>query len=618
MSERVDHPEWIPPKNRNVANGLAVRVETAEIRQRVLGYLEQGLTVRSAMAKVDRAEETYKFWRKSVDGFAVLADRARARAAGTWEPPAHLSFEEWRTEFMHLETFPHQRQWIDVLEDREPAGLHEASTFLRGRHQRVIINTPPFHAKSSTITIDYVTYRICMDPNVRVIIISESRDMARKMLHAIKDRLTHPRYEAMHQAYGPAGGFKVGAASWTQDLIYVGNRDSVEKDPTVEVLGIGSQIYGARADLIIMDDCVTLKTGRTAGQREKIVSFIDQDVSSRLDSKNGKLLLVGTRVSPNDVYAALLKRDREKPEGRRVWTYLAQPAVLEYADDEAEWETLWPFLWDGEALSLRRDEIDAATWNLVYQQQQVAEDAVFPEEAVTRCRYMGSVGPLPVDGVRARGMEGLYVVAGLDPATAGYTGIVVLGVDKRTGMRYVLDVVNHRGMTPGRLRQVVSGLQSKYRVNEWRIEKNATQSMISQDPELRKIVHNGGGRIVEHFTGNNKWDAEFGVMSLAGLFLGSLENPQTHQILIPDNSRHKGVNALIDQLIAYDPEGAGKTDVVMALWFADLGARQVLKAGSMSTHVKGNPWLSRSQRASQVSVKLSDLIEQQREGIVYA
>ncbi len=40
-------------------------------------------------------------------------------------------------------------------------------------------------------------------------------------------------------------------------MIYLGaGRDSGEKDPTVQALGFGSQIYGARADLIILDDVV--------------------------------------------------------------------------------------------------------------------------------------------------------------------------------------------------------------------------------------------------------------------------------------------------------------------------------------------------------------------------
>jgi hypothetical protein len=31
----------------------------------------------------------------------------------------------------------------------------------------LIVNTPPEHAKSTTITVNYTTWRICQDPNIR-------------------------------------------------------------------------------------------------------------------------------------------------------------------------------------------------------------------------------------------------------------------------------------------------------------------------------------------------------------------------------------------------------------------------------------------------------------------
>jgi hypothetical protein len=591
------------PANRRGKSGQRVAVQ--DLKRQVLASLAEGMAVRPAMAKVGRAEATYKDWRKTDKSFADDVDRLRGRMAGIiQENTATRDFPEFRLKYFGLETFEHQHQWLDVIEGKEPRNLDPAMTFVPGRRTRVLINTPPFHAKSATITIDYVVYRICMDPNIRVIIVSESRDMARKMLHAIKERLTHPKYEELHKDYGPAGGFKIGSSSWTQDLIYVGNKDPEQKDPTVEVLGIGSQIYGARADLIIMDDCATLKTARTAGQTEKIIQYIDQEVSSRLGPE-GQLLLVGTRVTSADLYARFLKRDQDKNEAhKRVWSYLAQPAVLEYNDDPAQWRTLWPFFWDGEALSTRRDEVDSTTWNLVYMQQQVAEDATFPEEAVTACKYAGTVGPLS-DRVRPGGMEGLYVVAGLDPAGAGYTAIIVLGIDRKTKRRYVLDAINRRGMTPLQLRQHVASVCERYRPREWRIEKNGLQTHISQDPELRQLIMNTGGRIVEHHTNTNKWDPSFGVMSLAPLFLGALETPPNPLILIPDNGHHKGIMALLDQLITWEPETKSKTDLVMALWFADLGCRKWIDGVGQKTHVD-NKWTNRQQYSSRRVINLDE------------
>lgn len=599
--------------------------DVAAAQAKVIELIGDGLTVKAAMAKVDRSEETFRWWRKEYADFGVKVDRARAKRKNEFVAPEVGDFASWRKKYLGMDTYRHQYQWVDIIEGREPRDLDESETFWPGRKQRCLINCPPFHAKSMTLTIQYVAYRICQDPNVRIIIISEGRAMAEKMLHGIKEILTHDRYEKLHSDFGPAGGFKTGASRWTNTMIYVGNRDTGEKDPTVEVLGIGGQIYGARADLIIMDDTVTLNKSYTAGQREKMIRYIDQDVSSRL-TPQGVLLVVGTRVGHNDVYAALLKRDAEKPDGRRTWSYLAQPAVLEYAESPEDWVTLWPEttgedgilspIWDGPALEMRRDEIDPSTWNLVYQQQQVATDAVFPEEAVLGCTYMGNRGPLETR-IRERGNDGLYIVAGLDPAAAGYTAMVVLGVDKQTKLRYVLDVVNRKNCTPAVMREYIHTLSSKYRPNEWRIEKNGLQTMISQDPEIRQTISSFGGRVVEHHTGANKWDAQFGVHSMAPLFLGAMQIPARPQILIPLNGTDKAVRAMIDQLITWDPESKGnKTDIVMALWFAELGCRKAVEMGTMQTHIP-NKWASKNQLARRRVFTAEELRQEHAYAIAY-
>jgi hypothetical protein len=47
-------------------------------------------------------------------------------------------------------------------------------------------------------------------------------------------------------------------------------RESSEKDPNIEAVGIGGQIYGKRADMIIVDDAVTLKN---ANEFEKQITL---------------------------------------------------------------------------------------------------------------------------------------------------------------------------------------------------------------------------------------------------------------------------------------------------------------------------------------------------------
>lgn len=592
-----------------------VRKITLDERQRrVVEAIAEGKTIREAMALVNRAEPTYYVWRNRDTAFATAVDRARAameeyRETGDFKRREMPPFEEFRREYLNRETFPHMRQWCGLLERSDPGELHPSQTWVKGSPRRILVNTPPNHAKTQTISVDWVVYQIAQDPDFRCIIVSETQDMAKKILVAIKDRLTNPAWKKLQDEFAPPGGWRPRDQEWSSLRIYVNGRTRGEKDPTVEVLGVDSQIYGARADLIILDDIVTLKSSRTVGRRENLMTWIDQEVQTRLEPGTGRLFIVGTRVGPNDLYRALLKRDEEK--GIVHWTYLRQPAVLEYEDDPEEWETLLPQRFDGWALAELRDSMDTATWQLVYMQTQVNEMMTFPEDAVMGCRAQGTVGP-PQPHIRPQGMDGLYVVAGLDPASAGHTAIVVLGVDRHTKIRYVLDVINQAGMTPHKLREHVRHLQDKYRIHEWRVEKNGLQTFISQDPEIRDTIFAGGGRLIEHqTTGNNKWDIDFGVASLAPLFLGALTVPPKPLIIIPDNGRHKGVRAMLDQLITWEPNTKGKTDVVMALWFADLGCRAVIERANNVTH-RSSRWLTDRHVKAQTVFNLAAALEELR------
>lgn len=589
----------------------------ADIQAETLSLLAEGLSVKQVMAKVDRTPQTYQLWRKNTPGYANKVDRIRAKMKGetTLDPG---NFSNFRKKYLGMDTFRHQYQWIDLLEGRDPRDLHESQVYTPGGDgkRRILINTPPDHGKSTTITVDYVTYRICKDPSVRVIIISASEDMARKFLLSIKERLTHAKYAQIAADFGPeATGFVDPHVPWDAKKIYVAGRDPEQKDPTVEALGINGTIYGSRADLIILDDCVTGKTARTKGMREKTLRFIRQEVASRLHPATGRMLMVGTRLASDDLYGEIVKQD----ETRGVWTYLTQPAILEYGETPDKHRTLWPERIDGSFLNSMMLEYgdEQGDFKLVYMQQSQPGDATFPEPAVRECIYPGGCGRVP-DWVRPGGMLGLYVVGGVDPAAAGHTAFVVVGVDKRTKQRYLIDCLNIRSMKPHIMREKMIEWTKTYSVNEWRIEKNGLQTLLSQDRDLRLALLGLGARIYEHHTleygHSGKWDPDFGVASMAPLFLGALEQPKSNLITMPFNGTHRATRELIDQLISWEPQSVGKTDLVMALWFAELGARKQLQVGH-ATHAS-NRWATKGRQADRRVINIQDWMDVPRHAAV--
>lgn len=625
-------------------------MSTTEKKNLFLRLTQAGMTRAAALNEIGVTAPAVTYWRKSDGEFRSRDDKirfirqARAVDAPSQTPVKELSFPEFSMKYLDTQLFHHQLQWLDMLEGREPRDRHPNQKYDKGNPRFLLINTPPDHAKSTTITMNYVTYRICMDPNIRVIIVSQTLEMAKRFLHGVKDRLagTNPAYRSLQIDYAPDGGFDKDSASWTSTSIYVSSalRDSGEKDPTVLALGLGGQIYGARADLIIFDDTVTRKN---AHEFLKQMDWMQTEVYNRLEPYNGMMLLIGTRLAPTDLYSEIMKdeyyNDEESP-----WTRLTQPAVLETADTPDEWKVLWPKTnrppvttgakgaverdenglyprWTGDALNAKRSQMSPRNWALVYQQEDVVEDAIFPQKAVVGCvDGMRPAGPL-VDGngtpgFREHGMDGCYVVGGFDPAITGNSAAVVMAVDRQSGVRWVMDVWTQGRLKPEDIFDKIKEWTVKYRMNEWRIEKNAMNIMVSQSQPLKEFLATRGCLLREHFTGSNKWDADFGVASMSMLFEGYERNKNL--IRLPSRAGGEGVKALIEQLTTWEPEPPGKktkrkTDCVMALWFAEIRARELINEGSNNSFFKTrltNQYMSARDREKQFSIDLDHMANQ--------
>jgi len=217
-------------------------IPKGEAQEKVLIQLAQGSTITAAMASVGRNDVTFRQWSMNDAEFKERADKARLAGKGVIADLGDLkqiSYPDFSQQFLDTTLFPHQLNWLDLIEGKAPRWQPPGMTYEPGDPKRVLINVPPEHAKSTTITTNYVLYNIVTNPNSRVIIVSKTQGMARKFLGAIKTRLSHPAYIKLQTAFGPNGGYKADATQWSADMIYLGTgRDSGEKDPTVQALGL--------------------------------------------------------------------------------------------------------------------------------------------------------------------------------------------------------------------------------------------------------------------------------------------------------------------------------------------------------------------------------------------
>ena len=79
---------------------------------------------------------------------------------------------------------------------------------------------------------------------------------------------------------------------------------------------------------------------------------------------------------------------------------------------------------------------------------------------------------------------------------------------------------------------------------------------------------------------------------------------------------NQSTKALIEQLITWTPTTKGKTDLVMALWFCEIRAREMLNHGMYTTHHLRNPFLSRSEKSKRVVVNLDQLLLDQNKQFI--
>jgi hypothetical protein len=607
---------------------------SADIAKRIiLGCVAEGMTIEQACASAGKSIKTYEYYRRTDKVFTDKVDRTRLglKDKSFIDSDVHdITFAEFRQKFLHSQTFPHQQNLVDMIEGREPGWLHPSMKYEPGlASNRILINIPPNHAKSITITVDYVTWQVVRNPNFRVLIVSQTQQLAADFLYAIKQRLTHPMYEALQQAYAAGVGFNSKSASWQATRVTFGSelRESSEKDPNIEAIGIGGQIYGKRADMIIVDDAVTLKN---ANEFEKQIRWLTQDVRSRLNP-TGKLVVIGTRVSAMDLYRELRNEDRY-PGGLVPWKYLAMPALLTTHEDPEKWETLWPASdaafdgqmesdknedglyprWNGRNLYNERQAMDASTWALVYQQQDISDDAIFDPVCVRgSIDGMRKAGRLvPGNPGHPRDVNGFSFICGLDPAMVGDTAVVCYAVDRVTHKRYIVDAIKITRPTPAAIRQLIFDWTSLYQPSEWIVEKNAFQSFLTQDEGIRQNLASRGVLLREHHTGNNKWDSGFGVASMSTLFGTKQFDGKHHRdnlIHLPSDQT-ENVKALIEQLITWSPTTKGKTDMVMALWFCEIRAREMLNQGMHKTHHLKNPFLSRYEQGKRTVINIDELL----------
>ncbi len=143
----------------------------------------------------------------------------------------------------------------------------------------------------STLVGLFCAWLLCRDPNLRILILAADFSLARKMVRNVKKIVEkHPLTKSLKPRR---------ADQWASDQFTV-NRTSELRDPSMLARGVGANVTGSRADIIICDDVEVPNTCDTAPKR--------LDLRTRLGeiefvlTPDGLQLYVGTPHTFHTIY----------------------------------------------------------------------------------------------------------------------------------------------------------------------------------------------------------------------------------------------------------------------------------------------------------------------------
>lgn len=256
------------------------------------------------------------------------------------------------------EPAPFQSEWADALMDI--------------RRGRTVIVAPPESGKTAWCTA-FAAWSIGNDPAIHIGYIANTHRQAARQSVAVREIIrSNLRYKHIfpHVELDEVRG--TGEAEW-----FVKRENQSDKDATFQVSGHPGPILGARLDVVIVDDYSDKENSQSPVQREKAWEWFRENVLTRLNPDNGRLICIQTRWAEDDLAGCLIKAGAE---------LLEYPAVR-------DGESLWPEKWTTEGLESRRRELGPRIFDLQYQGVvRPAEGNIFHREW---WRYSSAAEPLP-------------------------------------------------------------------------------------------------------------------------------------------------------------------------------------------------------------------------------
>lgn len=495
-----------------------------------------------------------------------------------------------------------------------------------GEREWVVMNEPPGAGKTTTFVHDIPAWLIARDRQIRILLGSRTSRQASGFSGRLRNSLMRKVPMAGAQAtltedFGPFQPPNEFGELWRRAEFIVwseADEDLGEKEPTVSAFGMDSAFLGGRYDFAVWDDLVDSSTVRTEHARNQQREWYDDEAESRLEP-GGLHLLVGQRLSPNDLYRyALDKRtevhDPEHPEADD--TGHAEVARYRHVVFQAHYDELCtddhrvdapPYpdgcLLDPERLSWRDLQAikknNPRKFDVLYQQRDVDPEGVLvPREFIDGTddwhgfRLPGCLDedrgvcqfPSSPDGALPPGLVSAMTV---DPSPTKFWAIQWWVYEPESQRRFLMDLFRGKLDAPEFLERTFSGnfvglavdwvATSEHLglpIRHLIFEANAAQKFVMQYQFFEDWLTRTGLSLIPHQTHLNKLDEDLGVQA-------SLKPQyQWGRVRLPWGDSHARTisSQLIEEVTTW-PQG-NTEDQVMAQWFFEFNLEN-LRAADM-------------------------------------
>ena len=355
------------------------------------------------------------------------------------------------------------------------------------RFKRKGILEPRYFLKSSTITGSMPLWLWLHNPEIKTMLVTETHTKAETMLNFVKGQLE--RNELLRYIFPECVVDDTWKRQnrWSNTAIDLPSK-GVARDPSIQVLGVGNAAQGIHVDHIFLDDIIGQKDMLSAIEAEntwKWFSNVEELLVTPDRSKpyGSTIYLIGTHYAPEDLYDRVRKNKNE-------YRWIKIPAE----DDQGE--PTWPEKLSKEGIQEMKDDPDRAIVYYTQMQNDPMKSGLTTFRPEWKKFYVWDKNEEDEDLIvwtdqrgepHATRLKELDISGTVDPATVGdamktacRTAVVVVGVHRKLGAKFVLEAWAKKIRQPSELYEEIFKFHKKYRPRKWGIETFSQQNWVKK------------------------------------------------------------------------------------------------------------------------------------------